>query len=258
MQRFIFTFFICFFFTAGFSQNKQKSAFVYIDKYKDLAVQEMLITGIPASITLAQALHESANGTSQLAVKANNHFGVKCSSKWTGKKYYRNGNKKNSCYRKYPSVEDAYKDRSRFMTSNKKYASLFNYSNTNYKKWAYGLQKSGYASSKKYASHLIKTIELYKLYQFDLYDSTYFQKDSLGNLNFSLRNDSFKVDSTKIKQIQQATVPVSNPEIKYHVVKKGESLSTIAHKYKISVTKLKKLNGLHSDLIKPGKKLRVS
>jgi flagellum-specific peptidoglycan hydrolase FlgJ len=127
----------------------------------------MQSTGIPASITLAQALHESANGTSQLAVKANNHFGVRCSSNWNGKRFYRNGNKKNYCFRKYNTVEEAYKDRSSFLSKNKKYAFLFNYNQQDYIHWAKGLQRAGYASSKIYAKQLINTIDRYNLAQYD-------------------------------------------------------------------------------------------
>ena len=149
------------------AQTKVTAAEKYIAKYHELAIFEMQSTGIPASITLAQALHESANGTSQLAVKANNHFGVRCSSNWNGKRFYRNGNKKNYCFRKYNTVEEAYKDRSSFLSKNKKYAFLFNYNQLDYIHWAKGLQRAGYASSKIYAKQLINTIDRYNLAQYD-------------------------------------------------------------------------------------------
>ena len=149
------------------AQSKVTAAEKYITKYQQLAITEMQLTGIPASITLAQALHESANGTSQLAMKANNHFGVRCSSNWNGKRFHRNGNKKNYCFRKYNTVEEAYKDRSSFLSKNKKYAFLFKYSQQDYIHWAKGLQSAGYASSKTYAKQLIKTIERYNLAQYD-------------------------------------------------------------------------------------------
>ena len=149
------------------AQTKVTAAEKYIAKYHELAIFEMQSTGIPASITLAQALHESANGTSQLAVKANNHFGVRCSSNWNGKRFYRNGNKKNYCFRKYNTVEEAYKDRSSFLSKNKKYAFLFKYGQQDYIHWAKGLQRAGYASSKIYAKQLINTIDRYNLAQYD-------------------------------------------------------------------------------------------
>ncbi len=149
------------------AQTKVPAAEKYITKYQQLAITEMQLTGIPASITLAQALHESANGTSQLAMKANNHFGVRCSSNWNGKRFHRNGNKKNYCFRKYNTVAEAYQDRSSFLSKNKKYAFLFKYNQQDYVHWAKGLQRAGYASSKTYAKQLIKTIERYNLAQYD-------------------------------------------------------------------------------------------
>ena len=149
------------------AQPNVSDAEKYIAKYHELAINEMQLFGIPASITLAQALHESANGTSQLALKANNHFGVRCSSNWNGKRFHRNGNKKNYCFRKYNTVAEAYQDRSSFLSKNKKYAFLFKYSQQDYIHWAKGLQRAGYASSKTYAKQLINTIKRYNLAQYD-------------------------------------------------------------------------------------------
>lgn len=236
----------------SFAQKKQSSAELYIEKYKQIAISEMQKTGIPASITLAQALHESANGTSQLAVKANNHFGVKCTRNWSGKRFHRNGNKKNSCFRKYETVEDAYADRSSFLTKNKQYAFLFNYKHTQYKKWAYGLQRSGYARSKSYASHLLRTINNYDLHQYDF-----------AVLDTIIRNDS-TIISIVINKPEQEAEPVekiNNTEktatVIKHKVKSGQSLYSISRKYKVSVDKIKKANKLKSNLIKPGKILVI-
>lgn len=229
------------------AQNRNSSAIEYIERYKSLAILEMMNTGIPASITLAQGMHESANGTSQLARNANNHFGVKCSSNWSGKRYYRNGNRRNSCFRKYNTVEEAFKDRSRFLSNNKNYQKLFTYNRTDYKKWAYGLQRSGYASSRYYAAHLIKTIERYNLHQYDLIDSA--ALDSLA-----LKTDTAFVDTASvISKPTKSTTVVK----KYHKVKSGESLYTIAKKYKVKVETLKKKNGLKNNKIKPGQKLLI-
>lgn len=232
-----------------FAQRKQSFAINYIEKYKLLAISEMHKTGIPASITLAQALHESANGTSQLAVKANNHFGVKCSRNWSGKRFHRNGNKKNSCFRKYDKVEDAYADRSSFLTNNKQYSFLFKYKPTQYKKWAYGLQRSGYARSRSYASHLLQTINRYELHQYDF-----------ARIDTSIRNDStiytiiFDVPKTEEKEIIEHT---NTSSIRKHKVKNGQSLYYISRKYHVSVEKIKKANHLKSNLIKPGKVLII-
>ncbi len=166
-MRKLFLFLLILFNASVYGQARLDAANKYIIKYQQLAITEMQLTGIPASITLAQALHESANGTSQLAMKANNHFGVRCSSNWNGKRFHRNGNKKNYCFRKYNSVAEAYQDRSSFLSKNKKYAFLFEYNQQDYVHWAKGLQRAGYASSKTYAKQLIKTIERYNLAQYD-------------------------------------------------------------------------------------------
>jgi len=238
---------LCFCISQLNAQNKSNSAIEYIERYKSLAIEEMLLTGIPASITLAQGMHESANGTSQLARNANNHFGVKCSSNWAGKKYYRNGNRRNSCFRKYNNVQEAFKDRSRFLSNNKNYAKLFTYKKTDYKKWAYGLQRSGYASSRYYAAHLIKTIERYNLYQYDRIDST-----DLDSLKITL--DTLLIDTSVVKSVIQK--PKSDTKI-YHKVRSGESLYTIAKKYKVKVDSIKKKNKLKSNKIKPGQRLII-
>ncbi len=236
----------------AFAQKKQSSAVTYIENYKILAISEMHKTGIPASITLAQALHESANGTSQVAVKANNHFGVKCTRNWTGKRFHRNGNKRNSCFRKYESVEDAYADRSNFLSKNKQYAFLFKYKPTQYKKWAYGLQRSGYARSRTYASHLLRTINLYNLHEYD-----YARLDTITRNDYLFINivyDKPLVEEVE-KEEKQPTIN-SNNVIK-HRVKSGQSLYTISRKYKVSVDKIKMANKLKSNLIKPGRVLII-
>lgn len=244
-------FFLLLITSTAVSQKKQSSAVSYINSYYVLAISEMQKTGIPASITLAQALHESANGTSQLAVKANNHFGVKCTRNWSGKRFHRNNNKKNSCFRKYESVEEAYADRSSFLTKNKQYAFLFNYKQTQYKKWAYGLQRSGYARSKSYASHLLRTIKMYDLHQYDY-----------GKLDTIIRNDStivnviYEQPTQEIKDEENKVVH-NGPSVIKHKVKSGQSLYTISKKYKVSVEKIKKANKLKSNLIKPGKVLII-
>ncbi len=148
----------------------------YIDKYKELAVVEMHRTGIPASITLAQALHESQNGQSSLALNANNHFGIKCKSYWVGGKYYHKDDDRNkqgklieSCFRSYDSPIDSYVDHSNFLTQTSRYSELFEYPSTDYVSWAHGLKRKGYATDKRYAYKLIAKIEEYKLYQYDFW-----------------------------------------------------------------------------------------
>lgn len=139
----------------------------YINKYKDIAIKQMNGYGIPASIILAQACLESANGNSELAVKANNHFGIKCHSSWSGKKYKYDDDKKRECFRKYAKPEDSFKDHSIFLKSGKRYASLFDLPKGDYKQWAHGLKAAGYATNPKYAYLLIDIIEKNQLYKYD-------------------------------------------------------------------------------------------
>ena len=140
----------------------------YIDRYKDAAIQYMKTHGIPASITLAQGCLESADGNSDLAVKANNHFGIKCHNDWKGPTYYKKGDDPGkSCYRKYRNASESFKDHSDFLRYGQRYAFLFDLEITDYKGWSHGLKKAGYATDPKYAQKLIKIIEDYRLYSFD-------------------------------------------------------------------------------------------
>jgi len=155
--------------------NPSAMSEAYISQYRDMAVIEMHRSGIPASITLAQALVESRYGTSNLAVQANNHFGIKCKSYWKGFTYYhkdddyKNGKLIKSCFRAYDSVIDSYVDHSNFLMKTPWYKELFSYEKTDYLNWAYGLKKCGYATNPKYAAMFIKKIEDFQLYQYDSY-----------------------------------------------------------------------------------------
>jgi flagellum-specific peptidoglycan hydrolase FlgJ len=146
----------------------------YIEMYKDLAVIEMHRSGIPASITLAQGLHESDYGKSKLATIANNHFGIKCKSYWNGKTYFykdddfdKNGNLIPSCFRQYDMVLLSYVDHTNFLLEGKHYQSLFDYDHTDYESWAHGLKRCGYATDPDYAAKLIKKVEQYDLSRYD-------------------------------------------------------------------------------------------
>ena len=151
----------------GYSQQQQTRE-EYIEKYKDAAIQYMKTHGIPASITLAQGCLESADGNSDLAVRANNHFGIKCHNDWKGPTYYKKGDDPGkSCYRKYRNASESFKDHSDFLRYGQRYAFLFDLEITDYKGWSHGLKKAGYATDPKYAQKLIKIIEDYRLYSFD-------------------------------------------------------------------------------------------
>jgi len=151
----------------GFSQSKTKS---YILKYSSIAVLEMNIYNIPASITLAQGVLESGNGESRLAVDGKNHFGIKCHSNWRGKTIIEDDDEKGECFRKYSEVADSYRDHSLFLSERGRYSFLFTYKKSDYKKWAKGLKKAGYATNPNYPSLLIDLIEKYELYNYDKVD----------------------------------------------------------------------------------------
>ena len=143
----------------------------YITSYSNIAIAQMKKHKIPASITLAQGILESGSGNSYLARSSNNHFGIKCGSQWKGKISYHDDDKENECFRAYSVVKDSYLDHSVFLTSNQRYAFLFDLKENDYKAWARGLKKAGYATNPHYADRLIQLIEEEKLYVFDQRDN---------------------------------------------------------------------------------------
>ena len=163
--------FISLFLFSNFFLFPQNKAEVYISSYKDIAVAEMNQFGIPASITLAQGILESGNGESRLATEGKNHFGIKCHDNWNGETIIEDDDEKGECFRKYSKVADSYRDHSLFLTERERYSSLFDLSPTNYKAWAKGLKKAGYATNPKYPSLLIDLIKKYDLSRFDKGDS---------------------------------------------------------------------------------------
>jgi hypothetical protein len=140
----------------------------YINAYKKLAMEEMQRTGIPASIKLAQGIHETYAGKSELVTKSNNHFGIKCKSYWTGKKVYHDDDARGECFRSYTVAADSYRDHSDFLRNGERYGFLFKLDPTDYKAWAFGLKKAGYATNPKYAPIIIRIIEEYNLQQYSL------------------------------------------------------------------------------------------
>ncbi len=148
---------------ANFKITGPSNAVAYVEKFKRIAITESVRTGIPASIKLAQGILESGYGSSTLASKANNHFGIKCGMGWSGKTMQYKG----SCYRVFRSGSDAYKEHSTFLTSSPRYASLFKLHRDDYKGWAHGLRKAGYATNPNYPAKIIELIERYKLYNYD-------------------------------------------------------------------------------------------
>ena len=170
-MKFFFNLFLLLSFTS-FSQTLTND---YINDYKDLAVEEMKLYNIPASITLSQGILESSNGESMLATKANNHFGIKCHSSWQGDRVFHDDDEKGECFRKYNNVEDSYRDHSLFLANSSRYSFLFDIPIQNYKSWAKGLKKAGYATNPKYSKLLINIIKRYNLDQYDNTDD-FFKK----------------------------------------------------------------------------------
>ena len=225
----------------AFEQNEgshlNKHTLAYIDRYKHIAIRDMLEYKILASITLAQGVLESGSGRSQLASMSNNHFGIKCHKNWNGEKVYYDDDEKGECFRKYFDPEESFDDHSTFLTSRSRYAGLFALKPGDYKAWAKGLRKAGYATDKKYPNKLIKIIEDYHLYD---YDALVLDK---------------KVNRSAAKKTTKK--PIKNDR-KYILVKKGDTLYSIARKSNLSVSELKKRNRLISDEISIGQKLYLS
>ena len=163
----------------NFTSEDTTEAYNYIEKYKEFAVIEMYRSGVPASITMAQALHETNYGRSKMATIARNHFGIKCKTYWEGETYYhtdddyKNGRLIESCFRAYNRDFDSYIDHSNFLKLTPHYQNLFKLSRTDYKSWAHGLQKSGYATDQRYAQKLIDKIEKYNLSSLDYEEDPY-------------------------------------------------------------------------------------
>lgn len=167
MKKYIFVTLLLFLALGLNAQQKNKVAEQYIKKYSHIAVANMREFGIPASVTMAQGLLESGNGQSELAKKSNNHFGIKCKKEWKGDKVYHDDDEEQECFRKYDSVEDSYADHAIFLSNSSRYASLFMLPKGDYKGWAHGLKKAGYATNPKYSIVLIDLIERYELHALD-------------------------------------------------------------------------------------------
>lgn len=166
MQKNLITIFASLLLFSASAQQKQ-DVVTYIEKYKQAAIDEMVRSKVPASITIAQGILESGAGTSVLSRNSNNHFGIKCKEEWTGGKYYHDDDRPQECFRVYSNVRESYADHSDFLLTRPRYAPLFELPLTSYKYWAYGLKEAGYATNPKYASILIGYIEDYKLFELD-------------------------------------------------------------------------------------------
>lgn len=266
----------------GYAQDKLTPE-QYVEKYKSIAITEMHRTGIPASITLSQGYLESGCGNSTLATKANNHFGIKCHKGWNGDSYYiedddydENGNLRKSCFRVYKNAEESYLDHSEFLTGRSRYSFLFELRTTDYKGWARGLRKAGYATNPKYADLLINIIERYELYEYDqakekkLLASSRLEKKDVFEINdvpaiaydgqmtireirdkfFTAEWQIYKYnDFNRKTPLKKGQIIYLKPKRKFlrdvgefHVVKPGENMQYISQLRGIKLKKLYKLN----------------
>lgn len=213
----------------------------YINRYKDLAVEDMVQYGIPASIKLAQAIIESGAGKSQLAVQANNHFGIKCHNQWNGQRYHYDDDHKNECFRKYASVRDSYRDHSEFLRSRQRYAVLFTYDPRDYRAWAYGLKACGYATNPRYAEVLIKCIEDYDLHQWDLPEKE--RARWFAKINNSTNKEKFdENDSDNGDGLSLAERIQTHNDVKYILLQPGESVNDLATALRVGVNRLLRYN----------------
>ncbi len=161
----------------GQKAGTDNETLAYIDKFCKTAIREMYQYRIPASITLAQGILESGSGSSDLATVANNHFGIKCTSDYVGDTFLKDDDKKDDCFRVYVDAESSYRDHSLFLVYRSRYAFLFNYWIRDYKAWAIGLKKAGYATNPNYPQLLIDVIEKYKLYEYDRHPERYVMRE---------------------------------------------------------------------------------
>ncbi|SFU30710.1 Flagellum-specific peptidoglycan hydrolase FlgJ [Pustulibacterium marinum] len=208
----------------------------YINVYKDIAMVEMQRYNIPASITLAQAILESGSGKGELTLKANNHFGIKCHSDWHGPSVTHDDDRRGECFRKYDNPNKSFEDHSLFLTERSRYAFLFDLKQSDYKGWARGLKKAGYATDPKYPNKLITIIEKYQLFEFDKL----------------VLKDNYEIVVEKDNAEEVVTAGET-----YHTVVKGDTLYNISKRYGVSVESIQKANKLKGSGISIGQKLKI-
>jgi len=268
---------------------------LYINKFAETAKEEMQIYKIPASITLAQGILESNSGNSDLTKQSNNHFGIKCHKKWTGKTIFYDDDTKNECFRVYEEPASSFKDHSVFLSSRRRYSGLFALDKGDYIAWAQGLREAGYATDRDYPKKLIKIINKYKLYKYDkevLGDA--YEAESKNTLSYVVKSGETLTDIARMKGVKleelkrinhlmtdkvmvgqkillkpendllEESYVVTNLDNSsdsnvnnpdFHVVQQGESLFGISRRYKMSIKRIRKYNNLNSNDIQIGQKL---
>ena len=249
----------------GAAAQASVNGVIYVNSYKALAISEEQRTGVPAAITLAQGLHESEAGTSELVQRSNNHFGIKCKDDWKGEVIYHDDDARQECFRSYATAADSYRDHSDFLRKGPRYTFLFNLDPTDYEGWAYGLKKAGYATNIRYSQILIKLIRDYHLQQYTLI--------AIGKMASSeevvlggVRSDTTVAGSGVGQAMDSAktNAAIAGPEVSYPegefqinrtrvvYVQAGVALLSIANQYAIPLGRLLEFNDMREDVLVKG------
>ncbi len=219
--------------TTSKPRKQSQDVLDYISQNKETAMANMRNYGIPASIILAQGILESGAGKSDLAVKSNNHFGIKCNKDWTGDTIHYDDDALQECFRKYNDPAESYRDHALFLTTKTRYASLFALEKNDYKAWAYGLKQAGYATDVQYPVKLIDYIERYGLNQ---YDAAVLGIPYVPVVYEPLEPEKKEVEKT-----------IENPD--FYEVQKGDTMYAISKKYNLTTTQLQELNNLTNESV---------
>lgn len=214
----------------------------YVAQFKNVAMDNMRTYGIPASIVLAQGILESGAGRGDLAVNANNHFGIKCHEDWTGETIKHDDDAAQECFRKYDNVSESFKDHALFLTTRGRYSNLFALSKGDYKGWARGLRTAGYATDPKYPNKLISYIERYNLNQYD---------------DLVLGNENVILEKQLTGKIPMGTIKNTTREVSFYQVQKGDTLYSISKKFNLGINELKEKNNLVANTLSVGQQLKI-
>lgn len=205
---------------------------LYVANFNEIAKNNMKTHGIPASIILAQGILESGAGKGKLALSANNHFGIKCHTGWTGDSVKHDDDAEQECFRKYNQPSESYKDHSLFLSTRTRYANLFKLDKGDYQSWARGLKAAGYATDVKYPDKLIGLIERFELYKYD---------------NEVLNRD--------FKPVKREVILAQGGD--YYTIQQGDTLYSLSKRFKLTVEDLKKLNNMSDNTISIGQQIKI-
>jgi LysM repeat protein len=247
--------------------NKKITREEYKLAFKGIAITEMNRSGIPASISLAQGMIESDNGNSRLAREANNHFGIKCHG-WTGKEIYHDDDDKNECFRNYKSAEESYQDHTDFLMNGSRYVFLFYLDQTDYKGWAKGLEKAGYATDRTYAGDLIRIIEENELYVYDKPLKKRKKKEELAKDKREVVDTAMvakkETGKTEADSVEVTAVEASQREvltrnrINYIIINEGDTYLRISEEFQLMPFELARYNEIERNTsLEPGQALYI-